>query len=388
MTDAVLDYVKLVSRYQTDLVDNLRGFGFQTDYLDLWVPDEDISCSLLNLLDAAATAGRETLAVQLPATLAAKLRQSDFLALAAERCICTLHDYDDGLVLKFDKVRLPSAGRPVTSSDNPQVRQTASPRQNDDAGAAKAHLPLQQPAQIGPLYVGAIANLAAAAKPTPALTSAPDNIIVTASCDGLRLQVAVSTDHTVLALHYDGARTAVAIGLAEAMRQMLVGLPILEIAHHGAIRLEYRLRGDAAPPTPVPGIAIPEASDPAFAVVNHLTRQLLADYREKTGYTTRRNLFDVAPGLGWMRANEAERRKMLLDALVKDGISPQQVSIIAIEYDVRVVISLDGELARNPADHMLTLERSIKRHVDGRLELFLAEVKDHNKLRRLSESGA
>jgi hypothetical protein len=385
MTDAALDYVKLVSRYQTDLVDNLRGFGFQTDYLDLWVPDEDISRSLLNLLDAAATAGRETLAVRLPAALAAELRQSDFLAEAAERCTCRLQDDGDGQVLECDSIRLPGVGEPVAAGQGSlQARQIDAMQVT---GAEKARLPLQQPAWIDPLYAGAVADMAAAAKPVPVPTPATNNVIVAASCDGLRLQAVVSAGHTVSALHYDGARTPVASGLAEAMRQMLVGLPILEIANHGAIRLEYRLRGDAVAP-PVPGIAIPEASDPAFAVVDHLNRQLLADYREKTGYNVWRNLFDAPPGPIWMKSSEAERRQMLLDAFSKDGVSPQEVSIIAIEYDVRVVISLDGERAQNPADHMLTLERSIKRHVDSRLELFLAEVKDHNKLRRLSESGA
>ncbi|WP_341894473.1 hypothetical protein [Ferrovibrio terrae] len=385
MTDPALDYVKLVSRYQTDLVDNLRGFGFQTDYLDLWVPDEDISRSLLNLLDAAATAGRETLAVRLPASLAAELRQSDFMAQAAERCTCSLRDDSEGLVLEFDQVRLPGDSGPVAAGLG--SLQTSQADARPETSATKTRLPLQQPAQIGPLYAGAIASLAAAAKPAPDLRPATNNTIVTAICDGLRLEATISTDHTVLAMRHDGARTPVAAGLAEAMCQMLVDLPILEIANHGAIRLEYRLRGDAVPP-PVPGIGIPEASDPAFAVVNHLARQLLADYRDKTGYTAWRNLFDAVPGPVWMQASEPERRQMLQNAFSKDGVSPQEVSIIAIEYDVRVVISLDGDRALNPADHMLVLERSIKRHVDNRLELFLAEVKDHNKLRRLSESGA
>lgn len=385
MTDTALDYVKLVSRYQTDLVDNLRGFGFQTDYLDLWVPDEDISRSLLNLLDAAATAGRETLAVRLPSALAAELRQGDFLDQAAGRCSCSQRDDGDSQVLEFSDIRLPGVGGLVAAGLGSQQTRQAGNRQGSDAG--KVRLPLRQPAQIGPLYAGAVAALAAAAKPAPAPTPATNHVLVTASCEGLRLQAVVSADHTVSGLYYDGARTPVASGLAEAMCQMLVGLPILEIANHGAIRVEYQLRGDGVPP-PVPGIAIPEASDPAFAVVDHLNRQLLADYRAKTGYSVWRNLFDAPPGPVWMKASEPERCQMLLDAFSKDGVPPQEVSIIAIEYDVRVVISLDGERARNPAVHMLKLERSIKRHVDSRLELFLAEAKDHNKLRRLSESGA
>jgi hypothetical protein len=381
MTDTALDYVNLVRRYETDLVDNLRGFGFQTDYLDLWVPDEDISRSLLNLLDAAATAGRDRLTVRLPADLAAQLRRSDFASQAASRCNCTLADENGGLLLTFDNVHLPSLGTSVAALPVGQARQA----EIRPATATAVHQdPVRQPARIGQIYMGAIQALAAAS--VPATLTPAGHTLVSASCDGLTVQATVSADHVVQAIACDGARTATAKGLVAAMAQMLPGLPIIEIANHAAIRLEHRLRGEATPP--VSGIAIPEASDPAFALVTHLSRELLADYRKKTGYSEWRNLFDATPGAAWMKADDAQRRSMLLAALTRDGVSPQDVSIIAIEYDVRVVISLHNDLASHPADHMLALERSIKRHVDSRLELFLAEVKDHNKIRRLSESGA
>jgi hypothetical protein len=383
MSSDILNYNDLVARYETDLIENLRGFGFQTDYLDLWVPDEDLSRSLLNLLDAAATAGRDTLAVRLPASLAVQLRQGDFLSQAQSRCTCRQIEDGSDLILQFTDVRLPDAGGTVAVS--PAAGTFA--KQHEEVRRAKAvQVPLQQPAQIGALYSRALDALPAMPA-SPALAATQAGAAVKATCDGLILEAVISPDHVVTAMTYSGARTPVSQGLAQTMLRLFVGLPILEVAGHGAIRVEYDLRGDGVTP-PVPGIAIPEAAEPAFALVIHLTRELLSDYRQKTGYTEHRNLFDAPPGPVWMKASEAERRDLLLAAFAKDGIPPQVVSIIAIEYDVRVVISLDGDLARNPAVHMLALERSIKRHVDNRLELFLAEVRDHNKIRRLSESGA
>ncbi|MBS4047978.1 MAG: hypothetical protein KG075_16660 [Alphaproteobacteria bacterium] len=378
----ILNYNDLVARYETDLIENLRGFGFQTDYLDLWVPDEDLSRSLLNLLDAAATAGRDTLTVRLPASHAAQLRQSDFLSQAQTRCTCRQNEDGADIILQFTNVRLPDAGHHVAVS----ATTSASTIQAEESRRTKTvRAPLQQPKEIARLYAQALYVLPGASA-SPALDTAQAGVAVKATCDGLTLEAAISPDHVVTAMAYSGARTPVSQRLAQTMLRLFIGLPILEIAGHGAIRVEYHLRDHGTPP--VPGIAIPEATEPAFALVIHLARELLSDYRQKTGYSEHRNLFDTPPGPTWMKASEAERRQMLSDAFAKDGIPPQVVSIIAIEYDVRVVISLDGDLARNPADHMLRLERSIKRHVDSRLELFLAEVKDHNKIRRLSESGA
>jgi hypothetical protein len=86
-----------------------------------------------------------------------------------------------------------------------------------------------------------------------------------------------------------------------------------------------------------------------------------------------------------MQASEAERRAILQRAFAAGGFPATDVNVEAIEYDVRVVVSLGGSLGGSPARVTADLERCIKKHADGRLELFLIELKDSNKLRRLSE---
>jgi hypothetical protein len=86
-----------------------------------------------------------------------------------------------------------------------------------------------------------------------------------------------------------------------------------------------------------------------------------------------------------MQADEAGRRAQLAEAIARSGFVPEDVTVVAIEYDVRVVVSLGPALTINSAHALAALERHIKQHVDGRLELFLSDVTDSNKLRRLSE---
>lgn len=167
------------------------------------------------------------------------------------------------------------------------------------------------------------------------------------------------------------------------LARVCVGLPVFEAADHGAIRLEHLLRGDA--PRPRPGIVIPETVDPAFRLVSALLRAMLTEYRSRTGYSDRTNTFDARPGPRWMNADDDGRRALLAEAFTKAGFQPKDVGVVAIEYDVRVVVSLGEAFAKDPARALAALERQMKHSIDGRLELFLSEVKDSNKLRRLSD---
>ena len=76
MSEDILDYTDLIARYETGLIENLRSFGFQTEYLDLWVPDANLSRSLLNLFDTAAEVGRRSLAVRILADAVAELKRA------------------------------------------------------------------------------------------------------------------------------------------------------------------------------------------------------------------------------------------------------------------------------------------------------------------------
>ena len=112
---------------------------------------------------------------------------------------------------------------------------------------------------------------------------------------------------------------------------------------------------------------------------------MLADYRRTTGFRDSANTFDIEPGPRWMLADDAARRAQLAKAFALGGFGAEDVDVVAIEHDVRVVVSLGGLLAKDPARALAVLERQMKQRVDGRLELFMQEVKDSNKLRRLSE---
>jgi hypothetical protein len=68
----VLDYETLVADFEAKLVTQLRSFGPDAEYLEMWVPDQDPVKSILNMVEAAEAFGRRDIAVRVEAkTLAA-----------------------------------------------------------------------------------------------------------------------------------------------------------------------------------------------------------------------------------------------------------------------------------------------------------------------------
>lgn len=380
MSGDVLDYADLVARYEAGLVDNLRSFGFQTDYLDLWVPDENLSRSLLNLFDAAAEAGHKSLAVRISAEAAADLKLAKLTDQAASRGQVQFEANGGSVILRITDLHV--AATP-TRADRAAVSAQASAAARTSAveTAGRAEAALRQPTALSQPYAS---NLASATGNAPAVPVPPNVVHASAGIDGLVLEADINpADHVIRAMRATGARGRIACDLIAATTQLCQGLPILEAADHGAIRLEYLLRGDSA--RPCPGILVPETIESAFHFVSALLRAVLADYRQKSGFKSKTNTFDVMPGPAWMQASDAERRTLLQRAFAAGGFPAEDVIVVAIEYDVRVVVSLGGGLSGSPASVTADLERCVKKHADGRLELFLTEVKDSNKLRRLSE---
>ncbi|HEC14420.1 MAG TPA: hypothetical protein ENI72_01550 [Rhodospirillales bacterium] len=375
MSEDRLDYDRLVADYDTGLIDTLRGFGPANDYLELWVPDEDATASLLNMIEAASAAGRDGFSVKIGQTTAKGLDRNALRKTLGQWADVDLSEDNGALNLDFTALGKRRQSRPgIKSKVNPGrpkvVRETIR-RKETQTGPITA---------IGPLYSRAIERLSTRHEGPGA------GIGVTEGGVTLSLDVDPRS-HVISRAAYEGAAGPVQKGLLEAFCALIEGLPLIEAADHGAIRLEFILREDVDA-RPVPGVVTPQAADPAFAWVERLIRKALGAYREKSGFDKTKNEYDPAPAQAWLSLCEDERREKLLSAISGLGYGPGDVAVTAIEYDIRVVVRFSDSLAQGDKQrHMMTIERGLKTHVDPRLELYLEELKDENILRRLGEGG-
>ena len=164
-----------------------------------------------------------------------------------------------------------------------------------------------------------------------------------------------------------------------------------EASDHGVLRLEFALR-EERDARPVAGIVTPESADPMFALPTALIRGALSSYRDAAGYRATHNFHDDRPAQCWLDADDPQRRAWIereLSVVAPEiGFQAGDVRVHDVQFDVRVVLEADGQLEgpERPRKLML-IERALKDRVYARLEVFLEEVKDKNKLRRLAVVG-
>lgn len=361
----VLDYDRLVADYTANLIETLRGFGPAAEFLALWVPDEAPLRSLASMLDAARAGGCPVLDITIGAATAAALDRDALAVLAAGFGIAGITGREDGgLNLS---VRFGQAAAAPAAAAGPEAPLARARR----AAAAETLATVPRP-EIPAAYAAAITAAAAVPAGTPPATPPSGR----AADSGITLSLWLDGDGVIQQAAVEGVAEPGRRGVLTALCRVVRGLPAQEAADHGVIRLERALR-DFELPAPLPGVVTPPAISPLFALAERLLRGAIADWRAATGMPAGGNSFDEGPGPGWRALDDAGRRARLLEAC-GDG-----VDIVAIEYDVRILVRLH-DAAGDAQRRLMALERQVKRLVDPRLELFFEPAGDANRLRRLS----
>lgn len=384
--EAVIDYDALYADYLASLIDTLRGFSAKVPGLELWVPDENLLVSLENLLDSATSLGRAALVLQLSSSTLHKVDAARVLELGDRFGVASLERRGSAFLLSVselgrahrpDLARGPRSAATVVSAAAPSaVERGASPPTTSDAVPALAdlHLPALERSE---LLTAPVIDVEVASNPTR----------LESTLAGCRLVLEVSPAHMIQSAWAEAELLLDARLLAELCR-VVCGLPLLEACYHGAIRLEHRLR-----PTPsaraVTGIALPRAVHPRFALVESLLGAALAQYRSLTGFNEISSRYDARPARAWLEASAAERQarleRALCEVLPGFGLAESDVRVASIRYDVRVELAFSEAWRRFDQPRLVRdLEAELRERVDARLEIYVEELRDKNKLRRLA----
>ncbi len=362
-----VDWHAVASRYDEHLQTRLRSFHAGPAFLDGWVHDEDPARSVLNMFESALAAGLPGLCVQVPAERAADLRR-------VERTFATLGE------TSFDDV---DGALRVTVRFGAEAAQTArsvaAPIVRKVQRVAATDGPAKHRDDVDAVYRAAVDG---------ALVSHRGSIDggLVAERDGVRLGVHVDDAATITEARFDGATTPERERVLSRLCALLEGLPMQEASDHAVLRLELALR-DRDAPRPVRGIVLPPAASPVFAVVKGLVRDLMAQH-VAAGAKVQENSFTPGMSTAWTEldgAAQTERVQRALDALGAVGEVPAgTLRCLRVDRDERVILAFAGEVPRAAqGTTLLRVERYLKRAVEPALHVYLEEMGDRNRLRRL-----
>lgn len=382
-----IDYDKLVREYEDGLVNNLRSFGIGGDGIALWVPDNNLCRSLGNLIESLRTSGKSQFAIRIGL---AHLKDLDAAALAealpAVFNAAVAPDAGGGVVVSISPDPAGSAASSEVLAD-PAGRRAESRRQERIAVAnhkpGKASTPPRQPEAIGRLYEAKLKPYLG--KDASALPQdAEGSRSLRAEMDELALVCLCSQDGVVTKAGFSGARSPVLQAVMVALTDLLPGLTVQEAADHGAIHLVGLLR-ETITARPVPGIVLPVCADPMFAWIEALLRRLRAGWDNSNTL----NLYDRALSPAWLAMTPAERMAkvapVVADLAREQGLQDGAMVVVSADdlHPSRISLQLPPVHADEQYRLLILAERVIRQKIDPRLEVFVEELKDKNKSRRL-----
>jgi len=384
----VVDYEQVTGTYETGLNTQLRGFRGGARFLEHWVHDPDPVKSIVNMIEAAETDGLVDVTVLLGARTLAALDTAGLDKLAGELGQVAKEAAGSGLALTVTFTRAAVAMPGLGAEARERARRAREARDARLRARAQAMEPRPPIDGLHPVYREAVARLLAAplahegtADPAPGLER------LEATRDGWTLSALVDpSTHGVRVARHRGGRDDTR-ALLEELCSVMEGRPLLECADHAVIRLEHRLR-DRTSPRPVAGIVTPEGVERAFVPLVAAVRELLAEYRRRTGYAETENRFDPEPAPGWQALTADQRvariQTALDDMVAGDGLKAGDVVCTRLDRNTRATVEIRAVLpAQGKALLMMALERRLKDVIEPTIHLYQEEMHDKNKIRRL-----
>jgi hypothetical protein len=356
MTVVHLEFDRLVAEYHARFgsQEQLRGFGGGPTFLEMWVPDPDVTESVCNLIESAQAGGMDTFVIALSGNSFAQLN------------LPKLESYlSAGTILLAD-----AKDRSV-----PLLRISTKSRENLDVHAA---------------YQEGIRRSARTFTHRRALSVAHPCFTASVNHDGASVSVALDPrTHEIIDMVWDGDVGPTRAGLLERYCSKSVGLSIEECIEHGAQRVEFDLR-DHTLPRPVRGIVLASNGDPCFELVCSLSTALEAACRDGGFSLDYPNRFVDLPSSRWSALSSAEQTAaaatVLRTLLADERFERSDARIVGVERATRVTVRFaEGAASTDKQDVMVALERKLKSELDPTLCVFAEEAVDANQLRSIRE---
>ena len=211
-------------------------------------------------------------------------------------------------------------------------------------------------------------------------------IILSATIEGRTLRIGVSGKKVVWA-HHEGAEGQHEMAILQRVCDEMIGRSPREASEHSAVYAADALARSGLLKRPA-GISLPHAMGPALDRAEKLSHKI---YRNSTFWEENLgewNFEDRGLSAQWVSKDKSEKLAKigeLLTRFFKDqNISDSAFSIAQIDKNERIDISFgDAVVIFDKPTMLMGFEKFLHDHTGERLEVFVAEMKDLNRIRRL-----
>lgn len=216
--------------------------------------------------------------------------------------------------------------------------------------------------------------------------SAPDGAL-SGTLEGLSVKVELAGGKVISAI-FEGASGKFESAILRAVEDCIVGASLREAAEHAAIYAVGRII-DLGPVSSVNGVRLPSNVSPCLARAERLIRNLYRSWKMNGSVIAEGwNFEDHGLSEAWVVRTRDDKlsniKTLLIEYLAANALADDVLSIIDIDKLDRIDLRFGDQVSVQMKPKLLMdFERFLRVRTGERLEVFVAELKDLNSIRRL-----
>ena len=368
---------KLIKDYDQNLLDNLRGFGKNDEFLKFWVPSSDYFQSFLNLLDALVETKIFNFILIIEINNEEKKLYNNL-----ENVLFKISDFDkkvEGKILslniKIDKIKYDEY---LKSKKN----QNSKIKEQEIDKTKKVEI-LKISELINPIYKKNMLMLNP--KDYSSNTNFENTDFYTQEIEGGVIALEIK-DKIIINLFQNIKKNNDLNKLINIFFEIIENKNIQEAADHGTIYLEEKIRrinnkiiND--------GIILPTQAGYYFYLINKAIRNIFYKYKikNKIEFDINKDYYEISSD--WKKLNNNEKLSKI-NFLLKElsnkhkELTENSLSVNKIENNFKIYLNVDKNFSNLQQSTNMLLDIEIKlKKFDNTLEVFVDEILDQNKLR-------
>ena len=376
-----IDFNDLLDNYNTNLLDNLRGFGRNEEYLKFYVPGTSSIKSFYNLIDAFVECQQLEFVIFYKQDSFEK-KLIDEMNIFLEKISINkeiIKNNFTNLEIKIDKILYKN----FLNQIKPKIKEIGSNNIKQNKIKAKDEiLVFKSEKKIEQSYLDNIHKIVTNNYFSKKIID-HENIFL-GKIDGFEVKFIVENKIITQAFH-DCENNKTLKKLLDIFFDICINKNIQEAAEHSVIYLEEKIRieNDQLIKS---GIILPSHAGTYFDNLNLIIREVFNEYVKKNEIKFGINKNYFKKSYHWVNLSE-EAKIQKIDLVLneisqKHGLINQSIIVQSIDSNFKVNLGVDKDFKDLQLKKNILLEIEIKiKKLDNTLEVFVDEVLDKNKLR-------
>jgi len=379
-----IHFERLLKNYNSELVIKLRGFNKQHDYLQYWVPGTSKIKSLLNLIDALYEIDKLNFSILILKTDKLLIAELKDISKKIGNIKIEKREKNFNIIFSLDKLKYQIYKENKTNIKNIKFTKKI------NHSIVQELIGEREKYSILTDYEKDIDKYKFRNNESQNINNEDLFSEFINNKNKLFIKIDKKTNLIINCWHDFMQQNQESI-ITDKFCDIILNKHIQEVTEHGMIYLEHKIRPIDIKGK-IRGIILPKKVGGIFFDLDKCIRKIYTKIKKQYGFqdVINKEYFNLSKD--WLNLHYDQKIEKLKQTLYEKIIpslklDKNDIIIYKIEFDSRIIIKISEEFEkknRGEINYMIMVENFFKNYIDKRLELFVREKKDDNRLRQLN----